>query len=84
MEQQKLFVQLLGQSLDEAGEKIQQLTSENDKLKQQLMFCPEIDALKKEVQQGKERIKQLWIRSCEQAREFDQILWEKEQEIDIL
>ena len=74
LEQQKLFEQLLGQSLNEAGERIQQLTSENDKLTQQLMCCPEIDTLKKEVQQGKERIKQLWTRSCDQAREFDQIL----------
>ena len=84
LEQQKLSEQLFGQSLNEAGERIQQLTSENDKLTQQLMCCPEIDALKKEVQQGKERIKQLWTRSCDQAREFDQILWEKEQEIDTI
>ena len=81
LEQQKLSIRLLEQSLNDAGEKINQQMTENDELKQQLA-CSESENLKKEVQQSKERIKQLWTRNCAQAREFDHILWEKDQEID--
>ena len=81
LEQQKLSIQLLEQSLNDAGEKINQQMIENDELKQQLA-CSESENLKKEVQQSKERIKQLWTRNCAQACEFDHILWEKDQEID--
>ena len=83
LEQQKLSIQLLEQSLNDAGEKINQQMTENDKLKQQLA-CSESENLKKEVQQSKERIKQLWTRNCAQVREFNHILWEKDQEIDSL
>ena len=79
LEQQKLSIQLL--ALNDARERINQQMTENDELKHQLASS-ESENLKKEVQQSKERIKQLWTRNCAQAHEFDHILWEKDQEID--
>ena len=65
LEQQRLSEEKLMQSLSDVEEKVSELMSENNKLKNQLLLCPDLDKLKKEVQQGKERIKELWTRNCE-------------------
>ena len=72
------------QLLSDAEEKISELISENNKLKNQLLLYPDLETLKKEVQQGKERIKELWTRNCDQVRELDRIIMEKDQEICVL
>ena len=84
LEQQRLSEEKLMQSLSNAEEKVSELMSENNKLKNQLLLCPDLDKLKKEVQQGKERIKELWTRNCDQVRELDRIIMEKDQEIRVL
>ena len=78
LEQQERSKQFLEESLNDAGEKIKQLMTETG------LAYSETENLKKEVLQGKERIKQLWTRNCAQTLEFDKILWEKDQEIDAL
>ena len=84
LEQQRLLEEKLMQSLSDAEEKVSELMSENNKLKNQLLLCPDLEKLKKEVQQGKERIKELWTRNCDQVCELDRIIMEKEQEICVL
>ena len=84
LEQQRLSEEKLVQSLSNAEEKVSELISENNKLKNQLLLCPDLETLKKEVQQGKERIKELWTRNCDQVRELDRIIMEKDQEICVL
>ena len=47
LEQQRLSEEKLMQSLSDAEEKVSELMSENNKLKNQLLLCPDLDKLKK-------------------------------------
>ena len=51
--------------------KIQHKLADSEKLKQELL-------------QGQNRIKELWKKNCEQVKEFDLIIWEKDKELESL
>ena len=53
---------------------------ENELLKHQLAASPNLENLKQELQQGQSQIKELWSKSCDQVREFDMVIWEKDRE----
>ena len=53
LEQQRLSEEKLMQSLSDAEEKVSELMSENNKLKNQLLLCPDLDKLKKRYSKAK-------------------------------
>ena len=73
--------QQLTVTLAEANERMEKLASENEKLQHKLADSEE---LKQELLQGQNCIKELWKKNCEQAKEFDLIIWEKDKELESL
>ena len=65
-------------TLAEVKERMERLGVENEQLKHELTVCSDSEALKKELQQGQNRIKELWKKNCEQVKEFNLIIWEKD------
>ena len=76
--------QQLTATLVEVKERMEGLGVENEQLKHELTVCSDSEALKKELQQGQNRIKELWKKNCEQVKEFDLIIWEKDKELESL
>ena len=56
----------------------------NEQLKHELTVCSDSEALKKELQQGQNRINELWKKNCKQVKELDLIIWEKDKELESL
>ena len=76
--------QQLMATLAEVKERMEGLGVENEQLKHEFTVCSDSEALKKELQQGQNRINKLWKKNCEQVKEFDLIIWEKDKELESL
>ena len=68
-------------TLAEANERMEKLASENEKLQHKLA---DSEKLKQELLQGQNHIKELWKKNCEQVKEFDLIIWEKDKGLESL
>ena len=75
--------QQLTESLAGTEEKMTKLVLECEQLKQHSSGS-EVETLKRDLQQTKGRVKELWKDMCEQIREFDYALWEKDNELESL
>ena len=75
--------QQLTESLAGTEEKMTKLILECEQLREHSSGS-EVERLKRELLQAKVRVKELWKDKCDQIREFDYTLWERDNELESL
>ena len=85
LEEKEQELRVLESVINQDKALLEEVNCKNNILQQQQQHAnEEIERLNKEIQVGRRRIKELWQANCEQLKEFDQVLSDRDEELQSL